>query len=132
MKDVMISIRPKWCELEATGEKTIEVRTTKPKIDTPFKCLIYCTKIKDKKRYSDEFDIPINTRKWLGNGKVIGEFVCDDIDKIFVHNDVVYCVSNTQPNKLKQMCLSVEELKDYLVVNPNIASTLNAVDTNTG
>ncbi len=42
-KAVMISIQPKWCELIASGKKTIEVRKTKPKIDTPFKCYIYCT-----------------------------------------------------------------------------------------
>lgn len=42
-KSVLISIRPKWCELIASGEKTIEVRKTRPKLETPFKCYIYCT-----------------------------------------------------------------------------------------
>ena len=42
-KAVMLSIRPKWCEKIASGEKTIEVRKTKPKLETPFKCYIYCT-----------------------------------------------------------------------------------------
>ena len=42
-KSVLISIRPKWCELIASGEKTIEVRKTRPKPGTPFKCYIYCT-----------------------------------------------------------------------------------------
>ena len=42
-KAVMISIRPKWCEKIASGEKTIEVRKTRPKLETPFKCYIYCT-----------------------------------------------------------------------------------------
>ena len=44
MKAVMISIQPKWAMLIANGEKTIEVRKTRPKIDTPFKCYIYETK----------------------------------------------------------------------------------------
>lgn len=39
----MISIRPKWCEKICSGEKTIEVRKTRPKLETPFKCYIYCT-----------------------------------------------------------------------------------------
>ena len=43
MKAVLISIQPKWCELIASGKKTIEVRKTKPKLETPFKCYIYCT-----------------------------------------------------------------------------------------
>ena len=45
---VLISIRPKWCEKIISGEKTIEVRKTRPKMDTPFKCYIYCTKPEEK------------------------------------------------------------------------------------
>ena len=44
MKSILISIQPKWCELIASGKKTIEVRKTRPKIDVPFKVYIYCTK----------------------------------------------------------------------------------------
>ena len=44
MKSVLISIQPKWCELIASGKKTVEVRKTKPKLETPFKCYIYETK----------------------------------------------------------------------------------------
>lgn len=57
MKAVLISIRPKWCEKIANGQKTIEVRKTRPKINQPFRCYIYQT----------------------GKGGVIGEFVCDEI-----------------------------------------------------
>ena len=42
-KAVLISIRPKWCEKIANGEKTVDVRKTKPYLETPFKCYIYCT-----------------------------------------------------------------------------------------
>ena len=49
-KAVLISIRPKWCEKIASGEKTIEVRKTRPKLQTPFKCYIYCTQGDDKRR----------------------------------------------------------------------------------
>lgn len=70
---VLISIRPKYCELIANGEKTIEVRKTRPRITTPFKCYIYCTK--DFYRKGDGY--------FQGKycGKVIGEFVCDKIDE---------------------------------------------------
>lgn len=43
MKSVILSIRPNWCEKIISGKKTIEIRKTKPKIETPFKCYIYCT-----------------------------------------------------------------------------------------
>lgn len=65
-KAVLISIKPKWCEKIASGEKTIEVRKTRPKMNTPFKCYIYCT------------NGPRN-RLVGSQRKVIGEFVCDKI-----------------------------------------------------
>ena len=65
-KAVMISIRPKWCEKIARGEKTIEVRKTRPKkLKNPFKCYIYCTQGIDARRLRGSW------------GKVIGEFTCD-------------------------------------------------------
>ena len=72
MKSVLISIKPKWCELIANGKKTIEVRKTRPKCAVPFKCYIYCTKdFKPNTKYGYKL--------WAGRGKVIGEFVCDTI-----------------------------------------------------
>ena len=82
MKSVLISIRPQWCELIASGQKTVEVRKSRPKIPTPFKCYIYETR--GKKAWTD---IPVPEDQGGGEirdlvqrgGKVIGEFVCDDI-----------------------------------------------------
>lgn len=70
-KAVILSIRPEYCELIASGKKTVEVRKTIPKINTPFKCYIYCTK--DKHGW---FDF---SKKVRLDGKVIGEFVCDNL-----------------------------------------------------
>lgn len=70
MKSVLISIQPKWCELIASGEKTIEVRKTAPKLKTPFKCYIYCTLGKGLQDTLLTAD-----RCRVLNGKVIGEFV---------------------------------------------------------
>lgn len=82
MKAVLISIQPKWCELIASGKKTVEVRKTKPKLETPFKCYIYCS----EKDYDKIFCIDKFMHKVFldGNGKqkVIGEFVCDRIQEI--------------------------------------------------
>jgi predicted transcriptional regulator len=73
MKAVLISIQPKWCELIASGKKTVEVRKTKPKLETPFKCYIYCTNWKDNTYWGNHYKGKL--------GKVIGEFVCDEIHK---------------------------------------------------
>ena len=80
---VLISINPKWCELIASGKKTIEVRKTKPKLLPPFKCYIYCT-LKGSREFFETYllgDIAEwNRGKWWNKkGKVIGEFVCDKI-----------------------------------------------------
>lgn len=86
MKAVLISIQPKWCELIASGKKTVEVRKTKPKIETPFKCYIYCTKgehlwkTKDRVFLDGKYNRLIDDLPdYLLDGKVIGEFVCDGI-----------------------------------------------------
>ena len=81
-KAVLISIRPKWCEMIASGKKTIEVRKTRPKEETPFKSYIYCTK-----------GTPLlycRPSQRIGNGLVIGEYVCDYTQTIYYDSDVRY------------------------------------------
>lgn len=80
MKSVLISIHPKWCEKIANGEKTIEVRKNRPKLETPFKCYIYCTKPKYEHEDFIRTDYP--KPQFYGGGKVIGEFACDRIYNI--------------------------------------------------
>lgn len=97
MKSVLISIRPKWCELIASGKKTIEVRKTRPKIPAPFKCYIYETKARsDMPTFVDEDGHVLYT----GRGQVIGEFMCDGV----YENMSCDC---------EQSCVSVSELKKY-------------------
>lgn len=80
-KAVLISIRPKWCELIASGKKTIEVRKTAPKIETPFKCYIYCTKFQPGDQDS-MINLKSRTSFFMPKcGEVIGEFVCAEIDR---------------------------------------------------
>lgn len=127
MKAVLISIRPKWCELIASGKKTIEVRKTRPKLETPFKCYIYCTKPKMITKYvfkPEDYPEYMRPKKTVfckvpdasspfcsevnGNGKVIGEFVCDRITDIkpFGFDDV---------GKFeKQTCLTSADIVKYL------------------
>ena len=87
-KAVLMSIQPKWCEKIANGEKTIEVRKTRPKLQTPFKCYIYATWNGSKKEILVKQDGQLLCEDWRkasglqrASGKVIGEFVCDRIDE---------------------------------------------------
>lgn len=98
MKAVLLSIRPEWVDLMDAGYKTVEVRKTRPKLETPFKCYLYLTK--DKRRM-----IRCN---YDGRGKVVGEFICDDID--FVWN----CAGTFGwKYKINDTCLSMGEVIDY-------------------
>ena len=100
MKSIMLSIRPRWCEKIASGEKTIEVRKSAPK-EVPFKAYIYVTR--PKKFYkcgavstSDELLWLANGKVEMGdgfkfwadgdeyqclNGRIIGEFICNEVEE---------------------------------------------------
>ena len=124
-KAALISIRPRWCEKIASGEKTIEVRKTRPKLDTPFKCYIYCTLPK----YPHEDFIATNYPRpqFYGGGKVNGEFTCDRIDWIthvgytgipnLVETRICDAATmRTSPvgGLLNAACLTPKMLNDYL------------------
>ena len=116
-KAVLISIRPGWCQKIMAGRKTIEVRKTRPKMDTPFKCYIYCTKGRP------DLNIPISQERLmrdyletgsmkslncpLGNGKVIGEFICDRVYELAPLN-------HAPDDAEQQACLTQEEIARYL------------------
>lgn len=135
MKAVLLSIKPKYCELIASGKKTVEIRKTRPKLDTPFKVYIYCTKSR----------IPYESFGVGGNpyecgGKVIGEFVCDwvkEYESEFVDNECREAIASIdrdedgditgfyewsneinipyiKTNFFKKCCVGYEDLKKYI------------------
>lgn len=134
MKSVLISIQPKWCEKIANGEKTIEVRKTIPKLEMPFKCYIYATRPKKWFKFSS-FGYASDENLWLSNGKVkmcdgfefwadgikyeslcgkvIGEFICNDIEKLEEHIEEggLYYTLNSDFNEAAQ--LDNWQLHDY-------------------
>ena len=81
-KAVMLSIRPKWVEKIASGEKTIEVRKTRPKLTPPFMAYIYCSRGSDARRLHGSW------------GKVIGDFTCDQFWIGTPHNtNPLFCMA---------------------------------------
>lgn len=95
-KAVLISIRPEWVKKILAGEKTIEVRKTRPKLETPFKCYIYCT------------NSGVAMGMWGKHGKVVGEFTCNKVTNLF---------SNSRfwlnEDDVLQTCLSAAEIRKY-------------------
>lgn len=137
-KAVLISLRPEWCEKIVNGRKSIEVRKTRPKMDTPFKCYIYCTQsadmlwiLKERERYlhpdkiADVFKAAKCGGAYRGNGKIIGEFVCDNIFERIVRvgtscEPSKYCICDWNMDctpldtLLADACLTKDELEKYL------------------
>ncbi len=112
MKSVLISIHPKWCDLIASSNKTIEVRKTRPKIETPFKCYTYETKARsDMPTFVDEDGHVLYT----GRGQVIGEFVCDNVEVLFDTNgNPENYMTDILPSILQKTALSYDEFGAYV------------------
>lgn len=110
MKSILLSVRPKWCEKicneigkDKNGkpiyEKVIEVRKSKPS-EVPCRVLIYQTKSRDTaiyKRYKVDD---------MRSGKVIGEFICDNVER--------FSVGSLRSDDIEKLaCLSYNEIINY-------------------
>ena len=128
-KAVLISIRPEWCDLIVRGKKTIEVRKTRPKLETPFKAYIYCTKapqhlitiFKDGEEIEDgeiHHGKPVFVKcdKYLPDSirdktqMVIGEFTCDDIDRI---TPLTSSIPGDLEERILGSCLTAQQVETY-------------------
>ena len=118
MKAILLSIRPEWCNLIIRGQKTLEVRRTRPKLETPFKVYVYCTKARSKIGWL--LIVPGKGWKRL-DGNIIGEFTCDKIDKL-VHVGTMMDINiltldgwyKPADALLQAACLTEAQAKKYL------------------
>lgn len=130
MKAVMISIRPEWCELIASGKKTIELRKTRPNVSSPFKCYIYQTQPKKSlvgvlhdgdELYGEIYrgktafiktykGVSAGSRTFGTWGKVIGEFVCDKNFNVYEFSGSSEWLNESL---LADACMSAEDAKRY-------------------
>lgn len=109
-KAVLISIRPDWAKKILDGEKTLEVRKNRPKLETPFKVYIYCTNPKNimlwnarSYIYADDHSHNAFDRCW--NGSVVGEFICNNITEDAIgENCDILCVNG---------CMDLDQIKSY-------------------
>ena len=115
-KAVLISILPNWVEKICSGEKTIEVRRTRPNIETPFKVYIYQTKKRiTLKTFKEDYSNGIihNAKLLKAHGKVIGEFVCDKVYKIVPDGEYYSNGYDIDDDMLSETCLGRGYLTGY-------------------
>lgn len=111
MKSILLSIKPKYVELIARGEKTIEVRKSAPQ-EVPFKAYIYESRNGGHRcKHCNEKDscysyAPKNVGCYNGRGKVIGEFICNNASEL----DYVYYWNNGYEFAT---CLTYRQVADY-------------------
>lgn len=135
-KAVLISIRPEWVDKILSGEKTMEIRKTRPKLETPFKVYIYCTNPKNimlwnarSYIYADDHSHNAFDRCW--NGSVVAEFTCDKIDIIWgrgIPQNFDYCYLSlnewgnddieTEIRDIRESCIPKEKLNAYADKTP--------------
>lgn len=128
MKAVMLSIRPEWCQKIISGEKTVELRKSFPaadKVKTPFKCYIYCTQgagantLNIPIRFERIRDDYVNSGSMqslncpIGNGKVIGEFVCDAIYWAVSHPATFAGHPCFHRAAIESACMTMAQAQDY-------------------
>lgn len=129
-KAVMINLSPEECMRIATGEQEALLRKLKPNLNTPFKVYIFCSKSGTRvfgndtsfitdylKLLKSEKDFERTSGKHKWNGKVIGEFICDDITKItdsVTHFQIQGQTERDLPSILKDTCTDYDYLYFHL------------------
>lgn len=127
MKSILISIKPQWIEKILNGEKTIEIRKTKPNIELPCKAYIYCSyskkpmkdlccyslntgnyKLMNKEEYDKDFAFSVN-------GSVVAEFMLNKIETLWQNNKNKTSTAIVVDKAIfeKQTCMTWEQYCEY-------------------
>lgn len=106
MNAVLLSLKPRFCNLIISGAKTIEIRKNRPTSDHPFKVYVYCS---ERNTRNPHHILEVHTEGKIHrcNGRIIGEFICEGI---ISSND-------SPPSNYSALeegsCLSSQELSTY-------------------
>lgn len=117
MKAIILPCTPSECEKIANGDMSILVRKKVPK-ETAFKVYVYCTKgkpylyrVDDDNNFELTNTLRPKTYEYVKdyneqNGKVIGEFVCDNVER--------FSVGSLRSDDIEKLaCLSYTEMINY-------------------
>lgn len=133
MKSILISIKPEFVEKILNGEKTIEIRKTKPNIELPCKVYIYMTKKRDffmanrkgeeiwfgdglKYDKTEIIKFPkCDVQYWHLLGKVVAEFTLNQIEILWQNNKNKTSTAIVVDKAIfeKQTCMTWEQYCKY-------------------
>lgn len=133
MKNVLISIKPEWVAKILNGDKTIEIRKTRPKCELPCKVYIYCTKEKsyldrlvqnhngfyytvrelvdfDADEYGTYYNIAGK------NGEIVAEFTLKRVDTIEICDPDILINGKqcSQPHLEQSSRLKIDKIMNYI------------------
>ncbi len=127
MKAILLSVQPKWLEKILNGEKTIEIRKSKPNCELPIDIYVYCSKggcyLYDKWDNCGTFiDYSLEKKNYNKprklNGKVVAKFTLNKVEDICISSDDLSKHPVIEFDKfkdiLKKSCLSNDECQDYI------------------
>lgn len=106
MNAVLLSLKPRFCNLIISGAKTIEIRKNHPAVEFPFKVYVYCSE-RNTRNPHHILEVHSEGKIYRCNGKIIGEFICEEIISI----------NDSPPSNYSALeegsCLSSQELSAY-------------------
>lgn len=106
---ILISIRPEWAAKIVTGEKTVEIRKTKPNLEPPFRCYIYLTK--QRKPFTLRTNWGASGKRY--DGHVIAEFTCTHIGEIKPIEHDLFGIYDIDDDYVRKTCLVDGAMWDY-------------------
>ena len=124
MKEIVMSIKPKWWRLIASGEKTVEIRKSEPKKAlTPFKVYVYQTQDREEMETlkvcvladDDIIGRPEDIAVYKRYGRIVGEFCCTDIEPLMLTASMMLDVEGVRymlPH-IGNSCLTLDDLDAY-------------------
>lgn len=117
---IILSVHPVWLGKMAEGKKTLEIRKKLPRLQTPFKVYLYCTKLSENQIYRSPEGVYLGySRKRPKDiccaGRVVGEFTCTNLYNYSTRQGTPDTISTEEI--VRRSCLSFMELYQYECIN---------------
>ena len=126
MDSLLLSTHPKWCEMIGNLKKQWDIRKTCPNVKLPFKVYLYMT------AGFASYPVTINGNPYIchnnGGQTVIGEFVCDRIEKFYIPYPAFFDrITNDLLKIIDEACLTPLQIHHYIKTNAGYAWHISEV-----